>query len=212
MSATDALLAVAAVWLVAVITPGPNALYFTAVALSSSTRATVAAGAGVVIGTLLWGFAGLLGLMWLLDRFPTVALALKLAGAAYLAWIGIGLLRKALSGPAGGGEATHARLPPIGARRAFVTALLTNLGNPKTLVFVSSLFAVSRLAEQPPLTGVSGVALMAAMSILYYTGLGTLLRRTARSGALDRTPAGRIVQGAVAVMMIAFGGKLAVGP
>jgi threonine/homoserine/homoserine lactone efflux protein len=212
VSATESLLAVAAVWLVAVITPGPNALYFTAVALSSSARATVAAGAGVVFGTLLWGAAGLLGLMWLLDRFPAVAFVLKFAGAAYLAWIGLGLLRKALVGAASPEEGSRPDSRPITARRAFITALLTNLGNPKTLVFVSSLFAVSRLAEQPALTGVAGVALMAAMSTLYYTCFGTLLRRTARSGALDRTPAGRLVQGAVAVMMIAFGGKLAVRP
>jgi threonine/homoserine/homoserine lactone efflux protein len=211
MSPVDSLLAVAAIWLIAVLTPGPNALYFTSVALSSGPRATAAAGAGVVAGTLLWGLAGLSGLIWLLDRFPAVALAVKLAGAAYLAFIGLRLLVRALRNTQGAEPAARGVQAGVPPRRAFVIALLTNLGNPKTLVFVSSVYAVSRLAEHPVSVGLAGVALMGAISSLYYLLFGYALRRAAGAARGGSAPWQRLAQGTIGLMMIGFGGKLAAG-
>jgi threonine/homoserine/homoserine lactone efflux protein len=210
MSPADSLLAVAAIWFVAVLTPGPNALYFTSVALTSSPRATVAAGAGVVAGTVLWGLSGLFGLMWLLDRFPAVAMAVKLAGAAYLAFIGVRLISKAWAGRPDGTARSHAGsgTTPV---RAFMTAFLTNLGNPKTLVFVSSVYAVSRLAEHPLPVGIAGVGIMCLVSVAYYLAFGYALRRAA-GGALGGTGTWqRIAQAGIGLLMVGFGGKLAIG-
>src|SRR5215207_6355940 len=80
MSAADTLLTLAALWLIAVATPGPNVLFFTSVALSSPKPALTAAGAGILIVTAARGLAGLFGLLWLFELFPALAVAVKALG------------------------------------------------------------------------------------------------------------------------------------
>ncbi|MDP3548239.1 MAG: LysE family transporter, partial [Phreatobacter sp.] len=96
MSPADTLLALAGLWLIAVITPGPNMILFMAIGLSSPTSSVIASAAAIVIGTLCWGLAGLFGLFWLFELFPAAAMAVKVAGGLYLAWMGLGLVRRNL--------------------------------------------------------------------------------------------------------------------
>jgi threonine/homoserine/homoserine lactone efflux protein len=205
MSAADTLASLAALWLIAVVTPGPNVLFFTSVALSSPRPALIGAGAGILVGTAIWGLAGLFGLLWLFELFPTLATIVKALGGAYLAWIGFKILRGSLRRPAPQGDAPKAH--PLSPMRAFSLALATNLSNPKSLVFVTSLFAVTRLAEAPLAVGLTGVAIMSAMSALYYCLYGLVLKLTPvgrGSGRLKR--ASGVVIGAV---MMAFGARMA---
>ncbi len=204
MSSADTLLSLAALWLIAVVTPGPNMLFFTSVALSSSRRAIFAAGAGVVLGTAIWGAAGLVGLLWLFELFPTLAFAIKILGGLYLAWIGFKILRASLKPAAAPPDAPR---KPLSAWRAFTLALATNLSNPKSLVFVTSLFAVTRLAEAPLPTGLAGVAIMVAMSSAYYVLCGLLLARMPAGGLGG--PLRRIAGGAIGAAMMAFGARMA---
>lgn len=174
---SDTLLSLAALWFVAVLTPGPNMLFFSGMALSSSARALAAAGAGIVLGTGLWGFAGLFGLLWLLEAVPTLVLAVKIAGGAYLAWIGLKILRGSLARPQPAeGTPPERSPPPLSPARAFSLGLATNLANPKSLVFVTSLFAVTRIAEAPLAVGLLGVGIMMAMSASSYVLFGLTLK------------------------------------
>ncbi len=70
MNPADTLLALAGLWLIAVITPGPNMILFMAVGLSSPASSVVATAAAILLGTLCWGLAGLFGLFWLFELFP----------------------------------------------------------------------------------------------------------------------------------------------
>jgi threonine/homoserine/homoserine lactone efflux protein len=202
---TETLLTLAALWLVAIVTPGPNMLFFSAVALSSSARALWAAGAGIMLGTALWGLAGLLGLFWLLEALPGLALAVKLVGGAYIAFIGLRLLLASLRR---GGPADEPRsAAPVSPGKAFAVGLATNLSNPKSLLFVTSLFAVTRLAEAPLAVGLAGVALMTAMSTVAYLLFGFALRRLPRRerpGLLARATGALI-----GALMMAFGARIA---
>ena len=204
MSPADTLLALAGLWLIAVITPGPNMILFMAIGLSSPTASVIASAAAIVLGTLCWGLAGLFGLFWLFELFPAAAVAVKVAGGLYLAWMGLGLIRRNLSPPA---ETTRALAATLSPRRAFLTGLATALGNPKSLVFVSSLFAVTRLAEQPLAVGLAGVGVMITQSTLYYVILGTALRKlpfARRPGAT-----GRLLAMGTGIVMMAYGAKMA---
>ena len=201
MSPADTLLALAGLWLIAVITPGPNMILFMAIGLSSPTASVIASAAAIVLGTLCWGLAGLFGLF---ELFPAAAVAVKIAGGLYLAWMGLGLIRRNLSPPA---ETTRALAATLSPRRAFLTGLATALGNPKSLVFVSSLFAVTRLAEQPLAVGLAGVGVMITLSTLYYVILGTALRKlpfARRPGAT-----GRLLAMGTGIVMMAYGAKMA---
>ncbi|HZB37380.1 MAG TPA: LysE family transporter [Beijerinckiaceae bacterium] len=187
MSPADTLVTLAALWLVAVVTPGPNVLFFTSLALSSPKRSVIAAGAGIVLGTAAWGLAGLFGLLWLFEVFPALAVAVKALGGAYLAWIGFRILWGSLRPPAPAAALREA--VPLSPMKAFSLAVATNLSNPKSLVFVTSLFAVTHLAEAPLAVGLAGVAIMTAMSTGYYCLYGLLLRLTPvarREGRLKR--------------------------
>jgi threonine/homoserine/homoserine lactone efflux protein len=204
MSATDTLLSLSALWAIAVLTPGPNMLFFTSIALSSSRRALFAAGAGILIGTALWGLAGLFGLLWLFELFPALALVVKVLGGAYLAVIGFRIIRGSLLPAPPDGDVQTAPLSP---RKAFSLGLATNLSNPKSLVFVTSLFAVTHLAEAPLAVGLAGVALMALMSTAYYCLYGFALKLTPMGGGSGRLK--RILGLCVGAAMMAFGARMA---
>ncbi len=204
MTPADTLLALAGLWLIAVITPGPNMILFMAIGLSSPTASVVATAAAILIGTACWGLAGLFGLFWLFELFPAAAVAVKVAGGLYLAWMGLGLIRRNLAAPPETARAPAAMLTP---RRAFLTGLATALGNPKSLVFVSSLFAVTRLAEQPLSIGLAGVGIMVALSTLYYVTLGFALRTLPFARRPGR--AGRALAMGTGLVMIAYGGTMA---
>jgi threonine/homoserine/homoserine lactone efflux protein len=201
----DLLWSFAALWLVAVITPGPNMLFFTSVALSSSRQALAAAGTGIVLGTAAWGMAGLLGLLWLFETFPALAVAVKIVGGLYLAWIGFRILKASLTN--GAPERAPTSGAPLTAWRAFSLGLAVNLSNPKSLVFVTSIFAVTRLAEAPLAIGLLGVAVMVAMSAAYYAACGVVLTATRfaeREGRLKR-----LVGLLVGAAMMVFGARMA---
>jgi threonine/homoserine/homoserine lactone efflux protein len=203
MSPGDTLILLASLWLIAVITPGPNMVLAMAVGLSSPPSSTLAVVAAILLGTFCWGLAGLLGLFWLFELFPAAAVAVKVAGGAYLAWMGLTLMRRNISPPA---ETHRAAAPMLTPRKAFVTGLATALGNPKSLVFVSSLFAVTHLAEQPVGIGLAGVAIMVAMSGVYYLVLAMALKTL----PFARRP-GRISRAlgiGTGVVMVAYGGKM----
>jgi threonine/homoserine/homoserine lactone efflux protein len=201
----DLLWSFAALWLVAVLTPGPNMLFFTGVALSSSARALAAAGLGIALGTAAWGVAGLLGLLWLFETFPALAFAIKILGGLYLVWIGFRIVRTSLRGAATERLARSAR--PLGAWRAFSLGLAVNLSNPKSLVFVSSIFAVTRLPEAPLMTGLLAVAIMVAMSVTYYTACGCILTATRFAQGEGRLK--RLLGLAVGTAMMVFGARMA---
>ncbi|QCI64967.1 LysE family translocator [Phreatobacter stygius] len=203
MIPVDTLLVLAGLWLIAVITPGPNTLLFVAVGLSSPTRSVLAVVAAVILGTFCWGLAGLFGLFWLFELFPAAALAVKLLGGAYLAWMGLRLIWRNLAPPP---EAGRMRAPTLDTRKAFVTGLVTALGNPKSLVFVSSLFAVTHLAEQPLAIGLLGVAIMVSMSATYYLLFALVLRKLPMARGPSRM--GRAVGAGAGFVMIAYGGKM----
>lgn len=72
------LLTIAGIWAIAAATPGPNFFVVAQSALSGSRMAALAAAAGVATGTLVWGFAGWLGISAMFSAVPTAYLLLKL--------------------------------------------------------------------------------------------------------------------------------------
>ena len=137
---------ITAVWLVTVVvSPGPNFLATVQAALSQSRAAGLTLAAGIAIGTTVWATASLLGLGLLFQSAGWLYLTVKLAGAAYLIYLGLRTILSArrLSPVAG---PVHR---PLSALAAFRRGLLTDLSNPKAAVFFTSLFAVAVPANAP---------------------------------------------------------------
>src|SRR4030095_10195804 len=75
------------------VTPGPDMLFVTATGLSRGPRAGVAAACGVSAGSLLHIVASLVCVSAFLVAVPTLLEPIRLAGAAYLVWLGIQAIR-----------------------------------------------------------------------------------------------------------------------
>jgi threonine/homoserine/homoserine lactone efflux protein len=185
-----AFLGVAALVLVS---PGPDTALVTRNALLHGRGPALATSLGVAMGLLVWTLASALGVAAVVHASATAFTALKLAGAAYLIWLGVQALRSAGHGlaQAGAGGTSTRR---IGARRGFRQGLLSNLANPKIAVFFTSLvpqfvgsghgvllpsLLLGALFALMTVTWLSGYAVLAAKA-------GGLLRRPRVNAALDR--------------------------
>jgi threonine/homoserine/homoserine lactone efflux protein len=115
--------------------------------LSGGRRRGFAALAGVVAGGLVHVVLAALGISVVLKLFQAVFNAMLLAGALYIAWIGVSLLRAASSAPApdtaraGDGESLRAPVPAAASpAAAFRQGLATCLLNPKAYLFMLAVF------------------------------------------------------------------------
>ncbi|MGL4206749.1 MAG: LysE family translocator [Aeromonadaceae bacterium] len=112
------------------VTPGPDNLFIAARSLSQGWRAGMVASLGVCCGVFGHILAAALGLAALLATSATAFLVVKLAGAIYLLWLGVGLLRQ---GSAQGAQPEC--LPALRLSQLFRQGLLSNLLNPKVALF-----------------------------------------------------------------------------
>ena len=115
-----------------ILIPGPDTAVVTKNALLGGHRSGMLAAVGVSLGLTVWTFAAALGIAALLKASAVAFLVLKLAGAAYLVWIGIQMLR------ARNVLDDLERSRPHGAVKALRQGLLSDLGNPKIAVFFTS--------------------------------------------------------------------------
>lgn len=130
--ATLAAFAVAAVALV--ISPGPDTLLILRYGLSGGQRAGFAAVAGVQLGLLVHTALAVAGISVLIASSPVLFKGLALAGAGYLAWLGIQGLRSTR------GIVVGDRPRPVGTAKACRDAVVTNVLNPKVILLFLALF------------------------------------------------------------------------
>jgi leucine efflux protein len=192
--------------------------------MSIAARHGVAAGyrgaCGIFLGDTLLMLLSVTGAASLLAATPALFMAIKYAGAAYLAWLGAGLLRNAwrmarrpsakdLAAP--DLPATEQVGPPApNGRHAFYHALLISLTNPKAILFFVSFF-IQFVAPDTPHPGLAFLILgliVQACSALY---LSALIFGGARLAGFFRARRRLVAAstGAVGVLFIGFGGKLA---
>jgi len=116
------------------ILPGPDSLLIMTRSATQGWRAGSAAAFGIGTGTLVHVMAAALGLSALLATSATAFSVVKWVGAAYIVYVGVGLLRskraseevKEVQAPA---------LPPLPYRKIFFQGFLTNVLNPKVAIF-----------------------------------------------------------------------------
>src|SRR5687767_10984089 len=128
------LLAFLGVAVVVIVTPGQDTALTVRNTLAGGRPAGLRTATGVVCGQAVWAVAASIGVAALLVASEPAFVALKLAGAAYLVYLGCRALLDAVRGRA------HAdRAAPAGRGPELRQGLLSNLANPKMAVFFSSL-------------------------------------------------------------------------
>lgn len=173
----NALLAFVLLEITLCLIPGPAVLLTTSYALRRGPRAGLAAASGILAGNTIYFILSGLGVVALLLASYQVFTFVKYAGAAYLAFVGL--------------RALFAREAPVldgassrrGERgRAFTSGLLTQLANPKAIVFFAAILPQfidphAPLAPQIALLTLAGIVV--ELSVLSaYTFAADRLRRT----------------------------------
>jgi len=115
--------------------PGADMLLVLDTATARGRRAALAAAGGLAAARAAHVSLAGLGLATLLVQAPGALTAVSLAGAAYLAWLALQILRAPALQALGDAKAT----PGAALAAAFRRGLLTNLLNPKALLFCSLL-------------------------------------------------------------------------
>lgn len=112
------------------VTPGPDMSLVLAKTLSGGRRAGIASMTGASLGCIVHALLAAFGISALIAASPVAFLALKIAGAAYLAWLAYAAIRwgSALN-VAGGGPSE------VSMWRTLLLGLMVNLSNPKVVLF-----------------------------------------------------------------------------
>jgi len=134
--------------LVLIATPGQDMILVMSRSVAQGVRAGVVTAGGVSVGLVGHTILATLGLGAILRTSELLFLALKLIGAAYLVYLGIGLLRTKRARLATAGET------PRSLGKLFVDGAFSNLSNPKIAIFYFAFLPqfVSPTAQNPTLT------------------------------------------------------------
>jgi threonine/homoserine/homoserine lactone efflux protein len=204
----ESLAAFLAVSAVVICTPGQDTALTIRNTLAGGRRGGIATAVGVALGQAVWTVAASAGVVTLLAASEPAFRALKLAGAAYLVYLGVQSLfaaaRRTRAGPA---EPLRPAAPSLAPRKALRQGVLSNLGNPKMAVFFASL-----LPQFAPGGSEAFVVLLALGLLFCSLTLGWLtLYAIAISKAhhLLVGPVRRALHAVTGVVLVLFGARLA---
>ena len=185
---------------IVIVTPGQDTALTIRNALAGGRRTAVFTAAGVATGQATWTIAAAAGIAALLGASEPAFLAVRIAGAGYLIWLGAHSLANALRGH----RAESAPSRRTTARGSFRQGLVSNLGNPKMAIFFTSLL---------PQFGASFAAMLAlglvfcTMTFLWLTAYGVAV---AKAGDVLRRPRiRRAIDAITGAVLAAFGVRLA---
>lgn len=133
-------------------TPGPNMLLIMSVSARHGVRASVVAMLGCMTALLAMMSISAAGMGAVLQNSPQVFEALRLAGAAYLAYLGIKVWRAPVQDPAAPsatGDAALPALPVIQTGAIYREAFLVAASNPKAILFAAAFFPQFIHADSP---------------------------------------------------------------
>jgi threonine/homoserine/homoserine lactone efflux protein len=200
-------LAFAGVIAVAAASPGPDFAVVVRRSMVAGRWHGMVAAAGIAVGVFVWSVAAALGVAALLEASAVAFTVVKMAGAAYLLWLGITALlaaRRAGVAPDVGGAPGGA----AGLWVSFRDGLLCNVLNPKAGVFF-----VAVLPQFVPVHGaVADVVLLSLVAVVvtiaWFTVVANLVAALRR--VLARPVVRRSLDAVTGAVMIALGLRLAV--
>ena len=190
----SALLLFAGVVLLGAASPGPAVVALVARAIGHGGRGLAGFVAGLILGDIFWLTVATFGLAVIATFFEPVFLAIRIAGAAYLAWIGIRLW-SSRSGALEGAP----RLDRRGG--SFVAGLVLTFGNPKVMAFYLALLPT--LIDLRRLTALGYAEMVLVMIPILAAVLGAYVLLALRARRYLASPrAARLVNRAAGTAML----------
>lgn len=198
----EALLAWTVMSIGLVLLPGPDTMLVAGHAARRGLKAGMAAIGGIQLGGVFFMALCGFGFLSVLNAVPGLFMAVKIAGAIYLAWLGIGMLRRAWRP----GQATEAQIRLGGS--PFSQGFLSTVLNPKLAVFfLAALPQFVGTGPDAPLLGMLLIAIVYALGFVWCAALAVLAshagRKVGQSGAM------RWFEGVLGATFIGLAGRLA---
>lgn len=212
--ATMLLITVAGIQLVALVTPGPDFFLISQVAVSHSRREAMMAVIGVTIGVAVWALVALLGLHVLVKKLPWIQAILYLAGGSYLSYLGTLLMRSCYSQlqqkrmqhqqdlVEAGNEPT-VEIEKQYKNRLLLKGLLTNLANPKALIYFGSVFVLFVGDNVSNVMRVEIFVLVILLTLLWF-GIVAVVFSMPKPKAIYQK-AGAYIDGFAGILFLVFG-------
>lgn len=200
------IIAVATITMLAVISPGADFAMVTRNSVLYGRRAGLLTSTGIAAGVQLHVLYSMLGVALLLRSSPAWFGAVKLAGAAYLIYIGWQTFVSRVSAGSTDDKTGEVALSSKAALRA---GFFTNALNPKTTLFVVSVYAQAVGPDTPMPQQIAYGMFMSLAHLLWFGGVSLFLsdrrlrsRLLQHQGVLNRT---------IGVVLVALGVALAIG-
>lgn len=128
---------------VAQLSPGPDILLIAKCAASTTRQNALKVIAGISAGIVVWVILTLAGFTVLIDQFPWIQQALMLLGGIFLAKMGWAMLKGGVHSFKNRHQTDEDTNGQVQAKNYFMLGLWTNLSNPKTLIYFSSVFSLA---------------------------------------------------------------------
>jgi threonine/homoserine/homoserine lactone efflux protein len=193
------------------LTPGQDTMFIIGRSLSGGQRSGVAAAFGIAVGSIGHTLAAALGLSVILATSAVAFTMVKVAGAAYLIYLGARLLlSKHAAAASGVAPSAVPRATSTGAHAAFAQGILTNLLNPKVALFFLAFLPQFIDTTSPTRT----LAFLVLGATFITTGLAWCLVLAVAAGRLQafflRNPNMRVLlDRTVGALFLALGARLA---
>ena len=133
-------LTVALVHIIALMSPGPDFFFVSQTAVSRSRKEALMGVLGITCGVMVWAGVALLGLHLIIEKMAWLHTIIMVGGGLYLCWMGYQMLRGALKKSDAPAPEPQVELARSG--RSFLKGLLTNLANPKAIIYFGSVFSL----------------------------------------------------------------------
>jgi threonine/homoserine/homoserine lactone efflux protein len=181
------------------IAPGPDFVLVVRTAIGYDRPRAIAASLGICSGLFVWALVSAAGITALLTASEVGFTIVRLAGAAYLVWVGVDAIRHA------GRSEDEVAAPRFRTRwHAFRTGLINNVLNPKVGVFYITVLPTFVPDGAPVLaTSMLLAAIHVAMGIVWLAAVALMVERVRALLARRRTR--RRLEQATGVALVGFG-------
>jgi len=189
--------------LVFLLVPGPGNLALITSTGKGGLAGGLAATVGIILGDQLLMWSAIAGVSALLMAYPAVFHGMQWLGAAYLAWLGLKMLR------AKPGAAPVLQIKP---RHYLRQALVITLLNPEAILFYMAFFPLFiDPVQSRGLFTYAAMAITIAVLTLLYGLCSTLLSHFLAARVRANPQIGRALEKVAGLFLLGFGFKLAVG-
>ncbi len=194
------LISVFAIFIPALILPGPDFVAVVRSSMTYGTRAGLLTTLGVSLGLCLYATLSLVGLSAILVKYQWLTWAVRVLGGAYLIYLGIKLLRT---------KPRQIELDQAGqpsGNRAVLFGFFVTLTNPKAIVLFASVFATAVTASTPTWLMGLMIGLVTLSSLVWYSCVSVFMSSTPVMRRFQR--ARHWIERAAGVCFIGLGGKV----